>query len=274
MQRRLEQFGGSGEPIVFAHANGYPVGSYRKFIAELTTHFQVTGFHQRPLWSPEPPPVRLNWKRFAEDLIETLDAQTAGPVWMMGHSLGGAISTLAAARRPDLFKGLLLIDPVFLLRRHLAAQALSTNASMDKRPMIAKTLTRPNRFVSQQAAFDFYRPKRVFQKFADDVLWDYVMAGTRADGTGEFELAYAREWEAAAYRSGPWVWPSVSKIRLPVLGLRGETSDTLNKQAFERWGKAQPQADLRECSGGHLLPLEYPQETAAHIIDFLATQRH
>jgi pimeloyl-ACP methyl ester carboxylesterase len=35
----------------------------------------------------------------------------------------------------------------------------------------------------------------------------------------------------------------------------------------------QPQADLRECPGGHLLPLEHPRETAAEVLDFLARQR-
>ena len=48
----------------------------------------------------------------ADDLVETLEATQAGPVWMMGHSMGAAISTIAAARRPQLFHGLILIDPI------------------------------------------------------------------------------------------------------------------------------------------------------------------
>jgi pimeloyl-ACP methyl ester carboxylesterase len=272
MLRRLESFGGSGKPIVFAHANGYPVGSYRQFIEEITGHAQVTGFHQRPIWSPEMPPARLNWKRFAEDLIETLEATQDGPVWMMGHSLGAVISTMAAARRPDLFRGLLLIDPVYVLTRRVAAQRLTRQSKLDQMPMIRKTLNRPNRFKDKQEAFDFYRPKRAFTRFSDEVLWDYVLAGTKPGEDGELQLAYAREWEAAAYRSTPFVWGVLNKIRLPVLGLRGEHSDTLSEKAFARWQRLQPQADLRNCQGGHLLPLEYPRETAQHIVEFLAGQ--
>ena len=160
MRQRLEEFGGSGAALVFAHANGYPVGSYRQFIAQLTPHYRVTGLHHRPMWSPEMPPVRLNWSRFADDLVDTLEATQSGPVWMMGHSLGAVVSAQAAARRPELFRGLILIDPVFMLRRRVAAQAVTPRKQLDQLPMIRKTLTRPNRFASREEAFEFHRGKR------------------------------------------------------------------------------------------------------------------
>jgi pimeloyl-ACP methyl ester carboxylesterase len=271
--RRLEEFGGEGEPLLFAHANGYPVGSYRQFIEALKSTFHITGFHHRPIWSPEVPPARLNWQRFAEDLIETIEATQAGPVWMMGHSMGATIATLAAARQPELFRGLILIDPVYMLRRRVTATRLTRQQTLDQLPMIRKTLSRPNRFSSQQEAFDFHRPKRVFSRFSDEVLWDYILAGTQLGDDGQFQLAFGREWEAAAYRSAPNVWSAVKKIRLPVLGLRGETSDTLSPKAFARWQRLQPQADLRVCEGGHLLPLELPEGTAGQVLDFLARQK-
>ncbi len=272
MLRRLEEFGGSGEPVLFAHANGYPVGSYRQFIEALLPACKVTGFHHRPIWSPELPPARLNWQRFAEDLIDTLESTQTEPVWMMGHSMGATVATFAAARRPELFRGLILIDPVYMLRRRATAIRLASQRRLDRLPLVSKTLTRPDRFASQQEAFDFHRPKRAFRGFSDQVMWDYIRAATRQGEDGEFRLTFGREWEAAGYRSSPFVWGSVKKIRLPVLGLRGETSDTLSKKAFARWQRLQPQADLRECKGGHLLPLEFPQETAEQVLDFLQQQ--
>ena len=272
MRDRLQDFGGSGERIVFAHANGYPPGSYQQFINHLTPHFHVLGFHQRPLWSAEHPPVRLNWRRLADDMIETLGATQAGPVWMMGHSMGATLSTFAAVKKPELFKGLLLIDPVYMSTRRVARAQLTPARRQEKWPMIHKTLNRPDRFSDHNAAFDFYRGKRVFSKFSDQVLLDYVHAGTRPTGEGDLQLAYAREWEAAAYRSTPWVWPRVAKLKLPVLGLRGESSDTLNQASFRRWQRLQPQAELHTCPGGHLLPMEHPEGTARYVIDYLLKQ--
>ncbi len=269
MLKRLEEFGGSGAPVLFAHANGYPVGSYRQFIEALLPACRVTGFHHRPIWSPETPPARLNWKRFADDLIETIEHTQTEPVWMMGHSLGATISTFAAVRRPELFRGLILIDPVYMLRRRVAAMRLASQRRLDRLPLVSKTLSRPDHFASQQEAFDFHRAKRTFRGFSDQVMWDYIRAGTRPGSAGEFQLTFSREWEVAAYRSTPYVWGSIKKIRLPVLGLRGATSDTLSKKAFARWRRLQPQADLRECEGGHLLPLEFPRQTADQVLDFL-----
>jgi pimeloyl-ACP methyl ester carboxylesterase len=271
MHKRLEEFGGEGARVLFAHANGYPPASYRAFLEQLTPYCQVTGFHQRPLWSPEMPPQRLNWNRFAEDLIETLEATQPEPVWMMGHSMGGTVAAIAAARRPDVFRGLLLIDPVLFSTRRVASARLNP-AAMERSPLVRKTLTRPNRFDSRDQAFEFHRGKRDFSRFSDEILWDYILAGTRFDEKGELRLAYAREWEAAAYRSAPWMWGRMAKIKIPVLGLRGESSDTLTEKAFKRWGRLQPQASLHVCAGGHLLPMEQPVATARVIIDYLSRQ--
>jgi len=272
MQQRLEKFGGGGENIVFAHANGYPPGSYRQFIASLTEHFQVTGFHHRPMWSDEIAPDRLNWNRFVDDLIETLDATQEQPVWMMGHSMGAVVATRAAVARPELFKGLILIDPIFFPTRRSIASRLTSEAKLSKMPMVRKTLNRPDHFADQEEAFAFHRSKRAFGGFSDEVLWDYIRAGTRDAQGGGVELAFPREWEAAAYKTPLWMWRDVYRVRLPVLGLRGETSYTLTRKSFRRWQRLQPQAELHECAGGHLLPLEEPRNTAAYVIDYLKRQ--
>ncbi|MEQ8515772.1 MAG: alpha/beta hydrolase, partial [Chromatocurvus sp.] len=60
---------------------------------------------------------------------------------------------------------------------------------------------------------------------------------------------------------------------MPVLGLRGEESQTLSAAAFRRWGRVQKQADLRTVPGGHLFPLEHPQDTAAQVLDYLRGQK-
>lgn len=273
MQQRLEALGGQGEPLVFAHANGYPVGSYRQFLAEIAREYRVTGIHHRPIWSPEEPPALLDWDCFSGDLVDTLAATQSEPVWMMGHSMGAVISLKAAARRPELFRGLVLVDPVFPTPEILALRRQMLPQQVEELPLVRKTLNRPNRFASRQEAFDFHRGKRAFADFSDEVLWDYIRSGTRQDENGEFRLAYGREWEAAAYRCSPEVWEELSTVTLPVLGLRGETSDTLTPEALSLWGVTQPQADLRTCRGGHLLPLERPVATAAVVLEFLHAQR-
>ena len=64
MQQRLEGFGGDGPSLVFAHANGYPAGSYREFLGRLAARYKVTGIHHRPMWSSESAPTLLDWTCF------------------------------------------------------------------------------------------------------------------------------------------------------------------------------------------------------------------
>lgn len=275
MKDRLESFGGRGAPLVFAHANGYPPGAYRQLLEPLTEHCAVTGYRHRPLWqagATQPAPARANWRQFAADLVDTLERSSGAPVWMVGHSLGAVVSMLAAVRAPQLFRGLILLDPVFLPSRQAVGLALTPVKGLRRMPLVRKTLLRPSRFPDQQAAFDFHRGKRAFAGMSDEALWDYVRAGTRPGQGGELELAWSPGWEAAVYASVPLVWPRLLRLKVPTLGLRGETSDILGEPAMRRWARLQPAAQLETRPGGHLFPLEYPRETAARIARFLADQ--
>lgn len=268
MQDRIEQFGGAGEPLVFAHANGFPPGSYRRLLEPLTARFAVSGFRHRPLWSGEPAPPRADWHLFARDFNHALAHSLDQPAWVMGHSLGGVVALLAAIQEPRRYRGLILLDPVFLGWRQAIALNLTPRGQLTRMPMIRSALRRPEQFADRQAAFDFHRGKRAFQGLSDAVLWDYIEAGTQASGEG-VSLAWSGAWEAAVYASVPLVWPRLRRLRLPTLGLRGEHSDILTPRALQRWRQLQPRAELDTLPGGHLFPLEQPAATAERVLRFL-----
>lgn len=269
MQERWETFGGSGNPLVFAHANGYPPGSYRQLLQPLSGRYSVSAVRHRPLWGEPHPPVRLRWQLFASDLIDALKARHDAPVWLLGHSLGAVVGLLAAAREPALFRGLVLLDPVFLPTRFVVGVALTPRSRLRQMPMIRRALARPDQFPDAQAAFDFYRGKRAFAGFSDDALRDYVGASTAPAKGESVKLVFPPAWEAGIYGSAPWVWPTLKRVSLPVLGLRGSDSQTLSAAAFRRWGRVQAQAELHTVPGGHLFPLEHPRSTAEQILEYL-----
>ncbi|OGA60563.1 MAG: hypothetical protein A3G81_08825 [Betaproteobacteria bacterium RIFCSPLOWO2_12_FULL_65_14] len=56
-------------------------------------------------------PVTEGWPHLAQQLIDAVEAEHRGtPVYGVGHSLGGYLSLLAAARRPELFRAIVLLD--------------------------------------------------------------------------------------------------------------------------------------------------------------------
>ncbi len=51
----------------------------------------------------------------AAHVIEQIEACADEPVWLLGHSMGGAIAMLAADRRPELIRGLINVEGNFTL---------------------------------------------------------------------------------------------------------------------------------------------------------------
>ena len=267
MRPPLLDMGGQGPALCFAHANGYPPESYRPLFDVLGSRFAIGAVEHRPLWGSPEPPRRLHWRVFADDLAAALARHYQRPVWVLGHSMGATAAVLAAARSPALFAGLVLLDPVFLPRRLIWGTRLLPRPVLRRLPMIRKALARPRRFRDHREAFAFYRGKRAFRHFSDAALMHYVRASKTAEGPGGVQLRYPGSWEAAVYASPPWMRAALRRLTVPTLGLRGAASDTLSRAMLARWQRWQPSALLREAPGGHLFPLEHPEETGRLIID-------
>ncbi len=270
MQAVVKEMGGQGRPLFFAHANGYPPGSYRPLFDALGDRFRIAAVEHRPLWGDREPPRNLSWDLFAKDMLTALEDQYDEPVWVVGHSMGGTAAILAAALEPKRFAGLILLDPVLLPRRVAWASRFTSERRLQKLPMIRRALGRPETFPSHAEAFDFYRPKRAFQGLSDEALRHYVEASKTAHAGVGVVLRYPKRWEAAVYASPPWVRKPLRSLTMPTLGLRGADSDTLSPKMLQRWRHWQPSATLEEVAGGHLFPLEHPRATAQRIIAYVS----
>ncbi|GIR69562.1 MAG: hypothetical protein CM15mP74_08130 [Halieaceae bacterium] len=118
--------------VIFSHANGYPAGSYRVLTEAIGTQYSIRPFDHRPLWGEPPPGQFLSWQTYANDLIERIEADQAGPVWLIGHSMGAASGILAAARRPELFAGIVALDPVLVPNPHLVLVGAGESADAQR----------------------------------------------------------------------------------------------------------------------------------------------
>lgn len=108
---------GSGAPIVLLHG----VGTNRSiwYHAAPLVAAGGDGAEPRRVITPdlpgfgESPPAGpgFDLEQVADHLAEGLEGETDGPFDLLGHSLGGAIATVLAARRPDLVRRLVLMAP-------------------------------------------------------------------------------------------------------------------------------------------------------------------
>lgn len=265
-------FGGVGPLLHLAHANGFPPGTYRPLIEALTDHYRVVALPSRPLWPASQPESAPNWHPLVNDLIEGFDRLGWRGVIGVGHSMGGVLTLWAAVRRPDLFRAVVLIDPVILPPAWLwLVRAVRLLGLQRRLPPVQAALHRRRNWPNRQTCFERYRRTPFFAGWPDESLWAYVEAGTRERSDGQVELVYPPEWEAQIFATTPTdIWKAVPRLRAPALVIRGEHSSIFRPQSQTRMERLLPLARFVVMPGaGHLVPMERPKETGAAIREFL-----
>lgn len=274
----IHDFGGDGPLMHLAHANGFPPGTYRLLAERLTERYHVIGLPARPLWSGSPPaPIRSQdlprtWQPLADDLVAGLEQMGQRGIVGVGHSLGGVLTLLAAIGRPELFRAVVLIDPVVLPPARLRALRGLRLLHLERRlPLVQAALRRRRTWPSREACYGHLAAKPFFAAWPAESLRAYVEAGTCPRPDGQVELAYPPEWEAHIFATTPAdVWRAVPRLRTPSLWIRGERSPTFCAECLERVARLLPQAcTLTITDSDHMVPVERPSETAAAIAEFL-----
>lgn len=265
----FEDFGGKGDTLHLAHANGFPPRTYQQIVQQLTPHYRVLALHARPLWPAAQPHSFTSWQQGADDLIAFLDQQQIKNCIGVGHSFGAICTVLAANKRPDLFKALVLIEPVVLPSWYYYLSALPKSLVKRLNPLVKKTLERTDAWSNRQQVFKSFRNKKVFTQLSDQALWDYVNAVTSETNNG-VALNYSKHWEAQIFLTVTNPWNELKKLRHPFLAVRGQTSDTILPSAWQRWKSINTTGELIEIeNAGHLVPLEQPTTLVNEMLRYL-----
>ena len=99
-------------PVIFSHANSFPAGTYSLLFDLLQQRGMQVQALDRLGHDPRFP-VSDNWPHLVDQLAEFVHAQTpkgSEPPYLVGHSLGGFVSVMTAAKYPELARGVLMLD--------------------------------------------------------------------------------------------------------------------------------------------------------------------
>ena len=253
--------------IVFSHANSFPASTYRV----LFKHLRARGFKVRAVekfgHSPQYP-VTNNWVYLVQQLADFAadEMQKSGePAFLVGHSLGGFLSLMVAARHPELARGVLLLDSPLLGGWRATTLGVIKSAQMvGSVSPGAVSRRRRNHWASAEAALEYFSHKKVFARWEPQVLQDYVDHGTH-DHEGQRVLGFDREVETAIYNTLPDNLDRLLKrhpLKCPVAFIGG-----LHSREMKQVGMAMTQQVTRGrismVDGSHLFPMEKPLVTAA-----------
>lgn len=266
-------------PVIHvAHANGFPPGVYRELVGQLTGDFRAVALPFRPLWEPTPSPEKFEgWQTLGDDLIVGFEAHGLSNVIGIGHSMGGVATLMAALKRPDLFKALILLDPVLFPRFLVWLFAgLPSWLPQPTFPLVTKALRRRRQWESQQDAFDRFHGRSLFKEWSDEILWAYIKELTQPvdNESDSIELRYTPEWEARIYETsaasvkGWWRW--MKDLKVPTMAVQGGDSDTFRDGSVQLWKRARPDLPVVSIPNAtHLFPVDLPMVTAQQIQPFL-----
>lgn len=245
----------------FAHATGMNAALYARLLAPLAGTFRITASDARGHGLsrlPADPAAPLSWDDFARDLLGLIDTIDPDTPWLLaGHSMGSAVSLLAADARPERVAGLVLVDPAML--PFDIARALAPGQRPDN-PMAAQAERRRGLFPSRADIRAAYHGRGVFGTWSDDDLDAYLDGGLidRADGVA---LACAPAWEAATFRAvTPRIEAALTALDRPFRLLAGEIGSTVRDADLASFG-AHPRClgAARLAGTSHFVPLERPQ---------------
>lgn len=253
--------------IIFSHANSFPASTYRVLFAELRRRgFQVKALEK--FGHDEHYPVSNNWAHLTKQLADFAKAETdrtGAPAFLVGHSLGGFLSVMAAARHPELACGVLLLDSPLL------GGWRATSVGVAKRTQLigavspgAVSRQRRNSWPSVEAAFEHLRHKKAFARWDEQVLRDYVEHGMHDEGDKRV-LSFAREVETAIYNTLPNNLESLLRhhpLKCPAAFIGGTHSAEIKQVGMALTEKV-TKGRLMMLDGSHLFPMEQPLATAA-----------
>lgn len=269
-------FDGTGPIINLALANGFPPPTYIPLMRSFLSDYQVISLLPPALWPDTQPPDEIRtWSLdITQPLLQGLRDYNLHQIIAIGHSFGGIGSLLAAIEAPERFKALVLLDPTILTddRMSMLDQLRAINA-LDQMPLAARAIKRQRDFADADEAFTYFRSKPLFSDWSDEVLRLYVEQGTKPIAGG-IRLWWSPEWEAYYFKAGyTRIWDDLPKLRglLPILTIRGTTSDTFIAETAERLCALLPEMAYAEIEGhGHLFPQTAPAQTARLIQDWLS----
>ncbi|WP_338761498.1 alpha/beta hydrolase [Massilia sp. METH4] len=258
------------KPILhFSHANSYPAGTYRQMFEHLAHDFDVQALDMHahdPRYL-----VRDGWRELADELIAELVSRYHGErVILVGHSLGGMLSLMAAARRPELVRCVVLLDsPVLAGWRAVAWRLIKRFNAEDRYSPSRLSVRRRMVWPSQADAMRHFASKELFAAWAPGVLQDYLDAGLVPHPDG-VQLRFSREVETAVYRTLPHHISRLVAGQFPVpVGYLAGRISMENRQAGLTATKALVGRNFRLMPGGHLFPMEFPLLTAQAIRDMV-----
>lgn len=256
-------WGGDGPLALLHHANGFCKGMWAEVAEGLRDRYRVVAMDARGHGDSSHPetPGAYEWPHFAEDLVavaEGLVAERGGGAIALGigHSFGGTSMIGAAARRPDLFSRLVLVDPVV---PPPPDSGITADNTPHLRRLVEGARRRRAHWPSRAAARAYCRERHFFASWRPTAIELYLLDGMREHADGGLELKCPGAVEGAVFAGSNTVdlFALAARVTTPALVMWAERGD-FPRAVHEALAATMPAGRFSTVAAGHLVPMENP----------------
>ncbi len=254
---------GSGEGVVFVHGS---MGDYRSWQPQLeafSKRLRAIAYSRRYHYPNEWTGTGLDYSvgLHADDLIAFIEALNLAPVNVVGNSFGAYTTLLAAVRRPELLRRIVIGEPPILpwLKEIPGGQAYY-DGFMN------------NTWLPARQAFVSRNPEQGLRLFVEGIAgpggYDHLPEFARAKF---MQNACSLKAETLSPDYFTEITPQqVAQIQVPMLLLQGEISPKMFHLMIDRLAEAAPRAKIATIpNASHSLPSGNPPVYNEVVLNFL-----
>ncbi|HUO45505.1 MAG TPA: alpha/beta hydrolase [Acidimicrobiia bacterium] len=273
----VHDFGGEGRPVVAIHGLG---GAHLNWlpVADGLRHYGQVLAPDLPGFGYSPPQESYNLSIHTRAVIELLES-LGGEAVLLGNSLGGLITMMVAARRPDLIERLILVAPAtpprlpdpsvdLIVTRRLVLQGL---------PIFGPEMVRrywrsvsPARQMADTLAIVCHRPERVPREVIEESL---VLATARRQQSWAVPALVGTGRSTGVHLANrPALARMVRSIESPTVIIRGGHDRVVASSGISWLAALRPDWKLAVMEdSGHCPQLEQPVEFLAIVDEWIKT---
>ena len=262
----------------FLHGNGFCGLVYKPLLEQLGQDFDLFLSDAQGHGKSDVGEQFVGWNRCADYAIEVLDAHRQRwpdqPVYGVGHSFGGVLTLLMAAKRPDLFDRVVLLDPVLFSRAMIGVMALSDVVGLHSRnSMATRARQRQAHWQSREIAWEYFHERGIFKGWHVQSLAAYIDHALKPASDGSLSLRCPPSREAEIFSSFPrGLWTAVGAVKVPITIIYGSKTYPFVPKSAQAARRKNRFIDCVEVPGGHCFMQQHPEDTARLVRETLVSQ--
>ena len=252
-------YGSEGLPPMLCIHGGAANGHWYDFVAPgFTSDYHVRALDLRGHGdSDQVDPPSYTYADYAADIDKVVQALDLRDFVIIGHSMGGTVSLLYAAKYPERVKALIVVDSTV----NLSAERIGRLRDIGSGP--------GKSYATQEELVSRYKLRPGESLATPEVVRHIAGHSCRQieDGT------WRHKFDRAVYATrevfdGTPLW---ADIRIPALLVKGDRSDRITPEVYAETKKLAPQAELTQVSNtDHHVTLDNPAGFLAAVKPFLA----